>query len=67
MTSVPARLESAAEGPGTITFVGSAAGDAPVDRVAVDDVPMPYHQDLLEAVLPSVDIIRARMEALLDV
>jgi fatty-acyl-CoA synthase len=33
MTSVPARLETAAEGQGTVTFVGSAAGDAKVDRV----------------------------------
>jgi fatty-acyl-CoA synthase len=34
MTSVLARLQTAAEGPGTVTFVGSAAGDAgPADRV----------------------------------
>ena len=34
MTSVLSRLQTAAEGPGTITFVGSAAGDAgPADRV----------------------------------
>ena len=31
--------------------------DAPVDRIAVEDVPMPYHPVLLEAVLPSVDRI----------
>jgi 2-oxoisovalerate dehydrogenase E1 component len=40
--------------------------DAPVDRLAVDDVPMPYHPDLLEAVLPSVATIGARVEALLS-
>jgi 2-oxoisovalerate dehydrogenase E1 component len=40
--------------------------DAPVDRLAVDDVPMPYHPDLLEAVLPSVATIGARIEALLS-
>jgi fatty-acyl-CoA synthase len=34
MLSVVSRLESAAEGPGSLTFVGSAAGDAgPIDRV----------------------------------
>ena len=38
--------------------------DAPVERYAVADVPMPYHPTLLEAVLPSVDGIVARVEAL---
>jgi 2-oxoisovalerate dehydrogenase E1 component len=41
--------------------------DAPVDRLAVEDVPMPYHQVLLEAVLPDVDRIAERIEALLAV
>jgi 2-oxoisovalerate dehydrogenase E1 component len=41
--------------------------DAPVDRIAVEDVPMPYHPILLEAVLPSVDRIAARIEAILAV
>jgi 2-oxoisovalerate dehydrogenase E1 component len=36
--------------------------DAPIDRVAVGDVPMPYHPVLLEAVLPSVDQIAHRLE-----
>jgi 2-oxoisovalerate dehydrogenase E1 component len=31
--------------------------DAPVTRVAVEDIPMPYHPVLLEAVLPSVERI----------
>ncbi len=31
--------------------------DAPVERVAVEDVPMPYHEVLLAAVLPSVESI----------
>jgi 2-oxoisovalerate dehydrogenase E1 component len=39
--------------------------DAPVDRLAVDDVPMPYHPVLLDAVLPSVDRIARRIEELL--
>jgi len=39
--------------------------DAPVDRLAVADVPMPYHPSLLDAVLPDADRIAARIEALL--
>jgi 2-oxoisovalerate dehydrogenase E1 component len=39
--------------------------DAPVDRLAVDDVPMPYHPVLLDAVLPDAARIRERIEALL--
>jgi 2-oxoisovalerate dehydrogenase E1 component len=39
--------------------------DAPVDRLAVADVPMPYHPVLLDAVLPSVERIGQRIEALL--
>jgi 2-oxoisovalerate dehydrogenase E1 component len=41
--------------------------DAPVDRIAVEDVPMPYHPVLLEAVLPSVDLIAGRIERALAV
>jgi 2-oxoisovalerate dehydrogenase E1 component len=41
--------------------------DAPVDRIAVEDVPMPYHPTLLASVLPSVEEIASRMEALLKV
>jgi len=36
--------------------------DAPVERVAVEDVPMPYHPVLLDAVLPSVERIVAAIE-----
>jgi 2-oxoisovalerate dehydrogenase E1 component len=39
--------------------------DAPVDRLAVEDVPMPYHPVLLDAVLPDEERIAARIEALL--
>lgn len=39
--------------------------DAPVVRVAVPDVPIPYHPALMDAVVPGVDLLRARMEALL--
>jgi 2-oxoisovalerate dehydrogenase E1 component len=39
--------------------------DAPVDRIAVEDVPMPYHPVLLEAVLPDAERIAARIQELL--
>ncbi len=38
--------------------------DAPLVRLCVDDVPMPYHPSLLDAVLPSAEEIAARIEAL---
>lgn len=39
--------------------------DAPIERLAVDDVPMPYHEVLLGAVLPDADRIAARIDLLL--
>ncbi len=39
--------------------------DAPVERLAVADVPMPYHPVLLGAVLPSAELIASRIGALL--
>jgi 2-oxoisovalerate dehydrogenase E1 component len=39
--------------------------DAPVERLAVDDIPMPYHPVLLDAVLPSVERIAERLDMLL--
>jgi len=39
--------------------------DAPVERLCVDDVPMPYHPVLLEAVLPSPRAIADRINALI--
>jgi 2-oxoisovalerate dehydrogenase E1 component len=39
--------------------------DAPVERLAVADLPMPYHPVLLDAVLPSAATIAARIEAIL--
>ena len=35
--------------------------DAPIERLAVDDVPMPYHPVLLDAVLPDADRIAERI------
>jgi 2-oxoisovalerate dehydrogenase E1 component len=40
--------------------------DAPVERLAVDDVPMPYHPVLLKAVLPDVERIAERISAVLS-
>jgi 2-oxoisovalerate dehydrogenase E1 component len=39
--------------------------DAPVERLAVEDVPMPYHEVLLAAVLPDADRIARAIEGLL--
>ena len=36
--------------------------DGPVERLAVNDVPMPYHPVLMNAVLPSVEQIAQRLE-----
>ena len=36
--------------------------DAPVERVAVEDVPMPYHPALMAVVAPSVERVRAAIE-----
>ncbi len=41
--------------------------DAPVERLTVDDVPMPYHPVLLEAVLPDAERVAARIAELLGV
>ena len=40
--------------------------DAPVSRIAVPDVPTPYNVGLMNAVLPSVEGIAAKMQELLD-
>lgn len=39
--------------------------DAPVERVAIPDVPTPYHPALMAAVVPNVDTIERRVRALL--
>lgn len=40
--------------------------DAPVERLTVDDVPMPYHPDLLNAVLPDAAKIAGKIEDLVS-
>lgn len=39
--------------------------DAPVERLAPNDVPVAYHEDLLAALMPNVEGIAARIEAVL--
>ncbi|MEI6741062.1 MAG: transketolase C-terminal domain-containing protein [Gemmatimonadaceae bacterium] len=39
--------------------------DAPVERLAPRDIPMPYHPVLLDAVLPTTTVIQTAMERLL--
>jgi len=41
--------------------------DAPVERLTVEDVPMPYHEVLLKAVLPDAERIAERIETLMAV
>jgi 2-oxoisovalerate dehydrogenase E1 component len=40
--------------------------DAPLERVATADTPIPFNTDLLDVILPSVEKIRATMKTLLD-
>ena len=40
--------------------------EAPVDRLAPPDHPLSYERGLLDAALPGVDIIAARLTALLE-
>ncbi len=40
--------------------------DAPVSRLAIPDIPTPYHPDLMDAVVPSVEVIAERMRELLE-
>lgn len=41
--------------------------DAPIERITVQDLPMPYHPVLLDAVLPSAEKIATAIESLLAV
>ena len=40
--------------------------DAPIDRLAVNDIPIPYNRDLMESVLPTVEKIIERIDLLLE-
>lgn len=39
--------------------------DAPIERMAVPDIPIPYNMPGMEAVIPSVETIRTKMQSLL--
>jgi 2-oxoisovalerate dehydrogenase E1 component len=41
--------------------------DAPVERLAPADIPVAYHTDLLNAIVPTVERICERIERLLSV
>ena len=40
--------------------------DAPIERLAARDVPVPYNLDLMNAVIPTVDAIRSKISELLS-
>jgi 2-oxoisovalerate dehydrogenase E1 component len=40
--------------------------DAPVERLAVPDIPLPYNVALMAAILPTVESIAQQMNATLD-
>jgi len=50
----------------TIASEAFADLDAPVERLTTPDCPIPYNVGLMEAVLPGVESIRAKMRDLLD-
>jgi 2-oxoisovalerate dehydrogenase E1 component len=39
--------------------------DAPIERIAIPDVPTPYHPTLMAAVVPNVETIEQRIRSLL--
>jgi 2-oxoisovalerate dehydrogenase E1 component len=39
--------------------------DAPMERIGVPDIPIPYNIRMMEAVVPSVAAIQAKMDRLL--
>lgn len=49
----------------TIVSQAFNALDAPIERLAVPDVPIPYHPALMEAVVPSVERIQVKIAWLL--
>jgi 2-oxoisovalerate dehydrogenase E1 component len=50
----------------TIASEAFTALDAPIERLTTPDCPIPYNMGLMEAVLPSVESIQVRMQAILD-
>jgi 2-oxoisovalerate dehydrogenase E1 component len=40
--------------------------DAPIERLTTPDLPIPYNVGMMEAVIPSVEMIRAKMQGLLE-
>jgi len=40
--------------------------DAPIERVTTPDVPIPYNVELMNAVIPGVDVIAAKIRDLVE-
>ena len=40
--------------------------DAPIERLATPDMPIPYNVRMMESILPNSETIRAKMQKLLD-
>lgn len=40
--------------------------DAPIERLATPDIPIPYNVRMMESILPNIETIRAKMQKLLD-
>lgn len=40
--------------------------DAPIDRVATPDIPIPYNLGLMDIVIPTISILQDRIKALVD-
>jgi 2-oxoisovalerate dehydrogenase E1 component len=49
----------------TITEEAFAYLDAPVMRLATPDIPIPYNKQLMDAVIPTTQLIKERLEQLL--
>ncbi len=55
----------AAEIAATITQEAFESLDAPVERVATPDIPIPYNVGMMDAVIPSVEAIATRLQRLI--
>jgi len=49
-----------------VTSEAFEALDAPVVRVTTPDIPIPYNIRAMNAVIPTVDVLRTQIEALLS-
>ena len=72
LISIPSRVFSGPSVRGVVVVAAVVAEqaflslDAPIARLAIPDVPTPYNLRLMNAVLPSVEGIAAKMQELLE-